>query len=741
MALPDKRYIAFQGVQTYFVGKDDAQALSGGYVQFFSDVARTVPKDVYQQVQAPGPIYSFVNIGSTITLSSIGTFMSPNDSTDIQVYAFPYDADGNIELYYLKVYSADDILQFTREAQPANTEGLQDIGLFEGSGNAIENPQFVETFLPYSLTRVYSVSGSNTETFVAPDWSIISNGTGSITVTQLPITDITMPTSAPFALRISSSGITSSYILRQTISQSPRMFGNGSESVFLYGSLVAKSFGAAVQIRMDYVPSSGTTVNLVNDLTSADGNYNELNALGVQELIADNTNSPLTPGFVNIDITIPVSTDIALTSVQVAQVQEGSTSVNFIQESVPRQIDHLFHYYKPLLEEKPIPSALVGWDFALNPAQFTPTAGGVGTTSAIGANKSAYAWDQTILFSTVNSGLSYAKISGSSNLNLRVTAVSSTSWAIIQYIPTNRARDLLASSQCVSMQAGIPSGTLNGTVSLWYTKDANLPTVTAGTNNSLVSAITAGVPTCANGTWVEVTNRYGSQPFSLVAGDLTPDYRFSGWDQIAEAESQAATYMAIVVCFDTMTAADYVSLAYIGLFTGDIATKPAPQTQDQVLRECQYFWEKSYNVADVVGTVTSNNCRLVYQSSELFTTGAIANFYQQAFPLQFKQTKRTTGYGVKFYSPAGTADSILWSLNGLANNSQPVSGTSTQLVANYWSTSGVGNDCLSFVPLTAQLGAVLLTINATSVGGTTFVGTDAYMQFHYVIDARLGVAN
>jgi len=101
------------------------------------------------------------------------------------------------------------------------------------------------------------------------------------------------------------------------------MFGNGVQSVFLYGSLVAKSFGAAVQILMDYVPSSGTTVNLVNDLTSADGNYNVLNDLGTQELIADNTDSPLAPGYVNIDITVPVSTDIALTSVQVVEVQRG----------------------------------------------------------------------------------------------------------------------------------------------------------------------------------------------------------------------------------------------------------------------------------------------------------------------------------------------------------------------------------------------------------------------------------
>jgi len=83
VALPDKRYVAWQGVETYFVNKDDGSPLSAGYVEFYSDVSRSTPKDVYQQVQLPDNTYDFVNIGSTITLSSVGTFMSPNDGTDI----------------------------------------------------------------------------------------------------------------------------------------------------------------------------------------------------------------------------------------------------------------------------------------------------------------------------------------------------------------------------------------------------------------------------------------------------------------------------------------------------------------------------------------------------------------------------------------------------------------------------------------------------------------------------------
>jgi len=140
----------------------------------------------------------------------------------LQVYALPYNDDGDIELYYMKVYSSDAILQFTkrRNLQTLRAhkilEPLRILKMLSLTRNLLK------LFLPYTLTHAYSVSGANTETQIAPDWSIITNGTGTVTVTQIPVTDITMPTSAPFALRISSSGITSSYILRQTISESPR---------------------------------------------------------------------------------------------------------------------------------------------------------------------------------------------------------------------------------------------------------------------------------------------------------------------------------------------------------------------------------------------------------------------------------------------------------------------------------------------------------------------------------------
>lgn len=718
MALPSNQYIAWQGVETYFVNKITGLPLSAGYVKFFSDVARTVPKNVFQQVQSPGPTYSFVNIGSTINLSAVGTFMSPNDGTNIQVYAYPYDANGAIELYYMEIYSSDNILQFTREAQPANFAAGQNIDTFEGSENQIENSQFVETFLPYTLTNTFSVSGTGTVTSIAPDWSLVTNGTGDVIVTQLPLSDIAMPSGAPFAIQISSTGITS-LKLRQQISQSPRMFGNGSSSTFIYGSLVAKSFtGAAIAITMDYVASNGYTANLVTGSTSADGNFNTLANLNATTINSTNTNTPLTPGYVNIDITIPTGTNVGITSVQVASVNAVNATTAYIPQSVPRQIDHLFHYYKSLLAYKPIPSYLVGWDFPLNPSQFGTT----GSTGAIGSNKSAYAWDQTILFSSVTNGLTYARAGGDTALALQVTPANNTSWAMIQYLPVTQARELLTQRMAVALRGYSSTGSVNGTVSLWYTRDANLPSVIAGTNNSLVTSIAAGVPTCGNGTWVQVPRLLGNAIFSMT-GTLT-DYSFKGWEE--PLSTSTVQFIAIVVAFDTTLTTQDIVLDYVSLMQGDIATRPAPKTKAQVLAECQYYYEKSYAPTVNPGTAIAGGC--LYANQKAITNGGNTEIQITGFGFEFQTAARVSNPTIVLWSPV------------TANTSANVYGQTRT------STDTGAADIPSTNWTEIQKSATGVSFNSNNYA-TTLVpcaGTafqNAWIFYHFTKDARLGIVN
>lgn len=146
----DPRYILMQDLQEYFVDKDTGLPLGGGIVTFYSDVNRTTKKNIYQITGSP-PNYNYAPLPNPMTLSSVGT---PQDGSgnDIAVYYFPFDADGNPELYYITCVSSGSVSQFTREAWPnfieTGTSG-------EAIVNYVPNGQFtVHTNVPPTDTTV-----------------------------------------------------------------------------------------------------------------------------------------------------------------------------------------------------------------------------------------------------------------------------------------------------------------------------------------------------------------------------------------------------------------------------------------------------------------------------------------------------------------------------------------------------------------------------------------------------------
>jgi hypothetical protein len=132
----DARYIIASDLQSLFRDKTTGLPLRNGVIYFWADQARTIPKSVYKITGTP-PNYNYVDLGSIIHLTSIGT-ISDNMSDDIILYYLPYDANHNVELYFVQVYSeggiSSGVLQFTREGWPnfsASTAG-----------------QFLENFVP-----------------------------------------------------------------------------------------------------------------------------------------------------------------------------------------------------------------------------------------------------------------------------------------------------------------------------------------------------------------------------------------------------------------------------------------------------------------------------------------------------------------------------------------------------------------------------------------------------------------
>ncbi len=112
----DTRYVPFYNLEQYFVDKDTGEPLSSGVVTFYVDTQRSTAKSVYM-ISGSSPNYTFTDIGNQLTLSSVGTFVD-EDGNPIVVYGYPYDANGDPQLYYVTVYSSDDVFQLDVEATP-----------------------------------------------------------------------------------------------------------------------------------------------------------------------------------------------------------------------------------------------------------------------------------------------------------------------------------------------------------------------------------------------------------------------------------------------------------------------------------------------------------------------------------------------------------------------------------------------------------------------------------------------
>lgn len=702
MPVPDSNLIYAVPVQTYFVDKDTGAPLSAGVVTFYKDSDRTASglKNVYQQ--SNNPPYTFTSLGSQVTLSGVGTFQD-GSGNDINVYLYPYEGTpfditrGVEELYYLTVYSADGVLQETRSAWPPNVQADFGSAAATNSLNQITNSQFVDVL--FSTPTTFTVSGTDTSTEIAPGWFVLTSGSGTFTVSQIAVASgtSTNSTGAPYELTIASASLTSLQ-LYQRITGSPLLLAGGP----VYGYAQIASSGGPQAVSLTYAPSTGTPVSLAGPTnTNGDNSFTTIDGAAIVVPTATGT-APT--AYVDFLITLVPNITFKITSAQMLSVADVSARPGYFQESVPQQTNGLYYYDKPNLFYKPIPSYLTGWDFPLNPVQaLGPTV----AASAIGANKSKYVWDQTIIFQSVDSGVGVTR--GSAG-EIVLTAALTTQMALVQYLDATQARKLLNGRMSVNIAAKASVAT-NATISLWYTTDVSLPVITAGTNNSIVATLgTNGSVATQNGTWLEVPRSGLGDAMMTIGVNATTafnDYNFSGWDLGGIAGTDTATYFAIVIGTASVTTPGTVSFYSVGLCAGDIATRPAPQTPDEVLRECQYYYQKSFLTGTIPATNTGVNTGESYFLSTIGTPNA--NY----IPIRFAVPMRTTPTAPTLYNPAAANAQIR---NISAN-------------ADYSSTS-VGNIG----------GNNTLTANGFVVTGTPgTASTGNLIGIHWTVSAQLGV--
>jgi hypothetical protein len=731
-------YTASESLEEYFVDNDTGLPLADGWVFFYQDNARNTLKYVYELTGSP-PNYEVTQLPNPLRLSSVGTPVDA-DGNNVAIYYFPYDNMGNLQLYYVAVYSNDNgipaaIPEFTRESWPPNTFASDAPGgsALQTPINELSNSQFVEVLFdpanPYVISWVGPINNSY---LIAPDWSlnVTAIASGSVTIVRNAIAGLSnFPGNPPYTMTFTPSVGVSALSLTQTLFGNPGIWSQNTGvdgSGYVAGSIFVGAGSGSVSL--NYQTSPVGVPEIIIPTIAMDVNNKVVNST-VLIFPSINTATPADGGVTNINVILDAVTPTTISSIQVMGLPANIPNIQYEQQPVNRQRDFLFHYYGPKLAYKPIPSYLIGWDFALNPAQF---GGYTVPPKALGANSSYYAWDQTIIYQTVSNSVS---VTNGNSGGLQLTATANTQFAIVQYLdaPTALA---IANNQFLSVNiAGTAMGApLNGTVSLWVTQNP-LPLLAA--NQSIVSNLDANGYVIAQngGPWVEIPRTYGGNAFfSLPISGTSAfvDIPLTGWSLSGNDIIPGVTFFAIVVGFATALTGNGVNLGSVSLVPGSVATRPAPISLDATLSACEQFYEMSYanGSLNTGATGSTANALVSTQLSTLPTGMPITSFLQAtSFSFMYRNQKRTLTPTVNVYSVlTGTVNRVTCHLQQTATN-----GSADAVFSNYWIPSVNRNKSASFF---STSGANVFSYNFGSAYPATVY---AYIHYHYTVDARLGL--
>lgn len=733
MALPSDLYFVAFPPQILFRDKDTALPLIAGSVYFYSEDDRTQLKPIYKQVKLPDNTYQFVEINNPVTLSAVGSF-ADDDGNDILIYLFPYtgtpENPGEPELYYLQVYNVDSIYQFDREAYPPNFSPITGNEAFLPTDNQITNPQFVDVLFdvdPTTNTYSYNATGSNFEVEIAPGWSIVTTGAGAVTLQQVAISDTNVVSNPPYALQIQTGGSISAVTLRQRILASPTLFYGG----YINGQFSAKGISPNTIIcSMNFNPSSGTQYTVIeSETTDSNGEFTRLSDTKAIDGAIENPD--LAPdGYVDVDITWTPITTIQITSVQIAGVNDLGDSIQFVEQSTPMQENGLFYYFNPLLQYKPIPSLLVGWDFPLNPSQFNPDGAYTLDTTL------AYGWDQTLTQSVV--GNIAVVRNAVTNGFQATTANDDEAFYMMQYLTGAQAKKILGTKLSVNVnafrtQAG---GDVNVRVYLYRAAAASsfpvVPTVLGTLTAAGAFSLTAGV--ISDG-WTEIPRSGLGLAVGTLTAITTADYdslndtidlRFSGWEMTTSADIADTDKFAIVATFECPTTGTVITVNSISLVEGEIATRPASQTADQVLTECQAYYETSFENGTTTAAITAAGTTGIYSFNlNVFDNGTLYVSTTYPFLIEWQSYKVLDPTVTLYSGTTTTAGRVQSFLKRLTTNVSV-----EQTVTTIWGAALINRKRV-YYPAPATI--ALLQSGAISTSPPA-----AWFEYHYIADARLG---
>lgn len=734
MAL-DERYIVASDLEQYFVDKDSGLPLSAGTLEFFSDVSRTTPKPVYQLSGAP-PDYTYTSMGAVITLSAVGTVQNSGGDNEV-IYYYPFDADGNLELYYIVCRDSNGVEQFSREAWPNITAANNPMTDTAPITNQIANPQFTQVFLNEGFTTTCTVSAATDQEFIiAPDWSLLLSGTGTVTLQRIAVSgNETVVTSPPYVLDITvSSGITACKLRQRFATNSGLWASTDTQSIFLAGAYVARNQNAGTSgIQMFYKESTGGLPVLIMDGTFDNAAFTQVTGVTADPIPLSTNSDEGTAGYIDIYLSLLPSSHIRVSSIQVVPTldQAGADFLEYDLNSSNREIVNLGDYYLPNLNARPTPSLLVGWDFVVAPFQFG-TSGTITTTPA-------YICDQTIACCGSSGNVAFSRDANSNGLAF-VTAGTNDAFYLMQYLSAEQAHKIMGTPLSVNLFGYRTSASDDVTVRVYLVRASDnpaYPTLPA-TIGTLASD---GTFTITDSNWVgrelarcglDTTQASGLDTAKAILPYVSylsapidinqADTGFEFWEVVLGDQARSTGKFAIIVTFAYVDTSTALTVNSISLTPGRIPCRPAPQTADEVLRECQYFYEKSYALSTPEATVTSTGQILV--STGVGQSGGNDVLATKSFTVNFNTIKRKSPT-VRLYSPSSaTPNQISVSISVPATSI-----TSANVSTGRWA-------------LVNSVKAASYTANNASINVTSSPSSpisEGLLAYHYAADARLGI--
>jgi hypothetical protein len=600
---------------------------------------------------------------------------------------------------------------------------------FAGVQNLITNPQFGNINFANNSVNPYTITMPGTYP-IAPGWNLVLTGTGSTTLlqVQLPGTDFsTVPPitgNPPTALQINNTGWTSAQLV-QTVLGNGAIFSNGSVSM----SALLDPSSAGQAISLSYFPSLGSPIVIATSNTLSPGIFSILSgAVNIPTSINTNTGNA---AFVNFVITLAPTGQIEISNVQVlgqsvplAVSPAPTASVPLFQELSPEQIvNNEFNAYANSLIMQPKNSILTGWNFALNPFQFSPVAQTTATSIA------SYIADQTIMVQQTASSFTtgQSNIPANSLLFLEPQTSTANRVAIIQYIDPVTIRpywgDVLSILANVSNTSSNPASMVRLKARLIWR--STLPS-TIGNAEPIVSWPAGGDPVFSAG-WTAIAP-LNDPAYVLPINAIPPlaGLAFNGF-QMPATSAFDQTLGVVIYTMDNVSNITTDSLLFdkISLVPNDFALEANPQTFDQVLRECQLYYETSYNPFTVPGAASGTLSNLQSQQSIVFAGGNVA-LYPSVFDYRFNTMKRAAPT-LKFYAPS---DASSGNTDVVMTTGGSVVTTNKVAIGSYYSSRYIGKKGFQYV---ANTNTAIAGPISSSVGAGY-----GYIAFQFTANACLG---